>query len=113
MEISFKNRRLERNFSSTERLRRAYGERAEALSRRIGVLKYAATLAMVPVTRPERLHQLEGRRRGQFTVDIVHPYRLIFEPNHNPIPRKCDGGIDLTQVISITIIEVVDYHRMR
>ena len=110
MEILFKNRKLERNFSSINRLRRAYGERAEVLSIRIGVLRSAQTLAIVPATRPERLHQLEGRRRGQFAVDIVYPHRLVFVPNNDPIPRKCDGGIDLTQVTSITIIDVVDYH---
>ena len=31
-------------------------------------------------------------------------------PNHEPVPRKDDGGIDLDKLTSIIIIEVVDYH---
>ena len=49
-------------------------------------------------------------RDEQYAVDLVHPKRLIFEVNHDPIPRNEDGGIDLTKVTAITIVEVVDYH---
>jgi len=77
---------------------------------RLAVLKNARTLSFVPTSRPDRLHQLIGDRRGQFAVDLVHPRRLIFAPNHNPIPRNEDGGIDRDRVTAITIIEVVDYH---
>ena len=59
---------------------------------------------------PTRLHQLKGNRDEQFAVDLVHPYRLVFEPNHDPLPRKVDGGINLEQVTAIKIMEVVDYH---
>ena len=77
---------------------------------RIGVLRNASTLSKVPTTRPERRHQLKGDRKEQFAVDLVHPFRLVFEPNHVPLPRKQDGGIDLEQVTAIKILEVVDYH---
>ena len=59
---------------------------------------------------PARMHQLKGNRDEQFAVDLVHPYRLVFEPNHDPLPRKKDGGINLEQVTAIKIMEVVDYH---
>lgn len=36
--------------------------------------------------------------------------RLIFIPDHDPVPRKDDGGIDLAQVTKITILEITDYH---
>ena len=110
MEISFRTRKLQGDFTSISRLRRTYGNRADALAIRIAVLKKAHNLSMVPATRPERRHQLEGKRHGQYAVDIAHPYRLVFQPNHNPIPLTADGGIDLTKVTSITIIEVIDYH---
>ena len=45
-----------------------------------------------------------------FAIDLVHPFRLVFEPNHDPLPRRKDGGIDLEQVTAIKILEVVDYH---
>ena len=78
--------------------------------KRLAVLKAARTLALVPTTPPDRRHQLHGDRDEQFAVNLVHPHRLIFKPNHEPLPRKDDGGIDTGQVTAITIIEVVDYH---
>ena len=76
----------------------------------LAVLGNASTLSAVPATRPECLHMLSGDRRGQYAIDLVHPFRLIFEPNHNPVPIRGDGGVDTDQVTSVTILEVVDYH---
>ncbi len=59
---------------------------------------------------PVRRHQLTGGQKGQFAIDLVQPYRLIFKPDHEPVPRKDDGGIDLNQVTAIKIIDVKDYH---
>ena len=77
---------------------------------RLAVLRNARNLYQVPVTPPDRFHLLRGDRTGQYAVDLVHPYRLIFEPNHDPIPRLAAGGVNLGQVTAITILEVVDYH---
>ncbi|MBA2678519.1 MAG: ImmA/IrrE family metallo-endopeptidase [Ktedonobacteraceae bacterium] len=51
-----------------------------------------------------RCHELVGDRKGTLAVDLGHPYRLIFEPNHIPIPRKVDGGLDWTIVTAIRIL---------
>ena len=111
MNIDFARQKLEKTFNSQTALNRTFGDRmARTVAMRMAVLRNARTLSMVPVTRPERRHQLEGARAGQYAVDLVHPKRLVFEPNHNPMPRKEDGGIDTDQVTSITIIEVIDYH---
>ena len=42
--------------------------------------------------------------------EASHPHRLVFEPNHRPLPRKDGGGIDTEQVTAITILDVIDYH---
>ena len=83
---------------------------ARTIMTRLAVLKNARTLSLVPTSRPDRLHQLVGNRSGQFAVDLVHPYRLIFVPNHDPVPLKEDGGIDRDKITAITVTEVVDYH---
>lgn len=83
---------------------------AQTIRARLGVLKNARTLADAPKTKPDRLHQLKGDRADQFAVDLVHPKRLVFEPNHDPVPRTADGGIDLERVTAITVLDVVDYH---
>ena len=53
---------------------------------------------------------LKGDRKGTFAVLLQNPLRLIFEPDHEPVPVKEDGGIDLTAVTAITILEITDYH---
>lgn len=112
MEISFRNQGLAKLFGSEGELRRTYGDRQKrTIMARIGVLAAVETLAMVPHTPPQRLHQLAGGRQNQFAVNLIHPYRLVFEPDHVPIPLKEDGGIDLLRVTAITILEVVDYHQ--
>ena len=111
MDIAFRTRRLERVFNSYDALVREYGDRmARTIAVRLAVLKNAHTLDMVPTTPPDRRHLLSGRRSGQYAVDLVNPYRLIFVPNHNPVPRTRDGGIDVDQVTAITVLEVTDYH---
>lgn len=73
-------------------------------------LRAADTLADIGTLPPARCHQLSGDRAGQFAVDVQHPFRLIFESAHDPVPRKEDGGIDLTRVTAVRILEVTDYH---
>jgi proteic killer suppression protein len=43
-------------------------------------------------------------------VYLDGPWRLIFEPANDPVPKKPDGGLDWTQVTVIRILEVRDYH---
>lgn len=90
---------------------RTYGPRmSKTIMKRIAVLKGASKLSLVPITKPPRCHQLTEDRDEQFAVDLEHPKRLVFCPNHDPIPRNEDGGIDKDQVTAIEILEVIDYH---
>lgn len=111
MDIAFRTRKLEKTLNSERELRKQYGKHmAEQLKARLAVLKNARTLADVPSSRPDRRHPLRGEREGQHAVDLVHPRRLVFAPNHEPVPKRSDGGIALNRITAITIIEVVDYH---
>ena len=39
------------------------------------------------------------------------PHRLVFQSNHDPVPRLANGGIDIGHVTAIIIIiEVIDHH---
>ena len=77
---------------------------------RLAVLKNSRSLSQAPTTPLDRRHMLTGDQREQYAVDLVHPHRLVFVPDHDPVPRREDGGIDLDEVRAVTIIEVVDYH---
>ncbi len=83
---------------------------ARVITLRMAVLRAARNLALVPITPPDRRHQLVGDRNEQFAVDLVHPRRLVFAADHQPVPRRDDGGIDTEQVTAIRILDVVDYH---
>ena len=72
-------------------------------------LKAADTLAVMRHL-PGYCHELKGDRAGQFSLKLDGPYRLVFVPNHDPIPRKEDGGLDWTAVTAVCIIAVEDYH---
>ena len=74
------------------------------------MLRGAACLAQVPTQKPDRRHELTGDRKGEFAVDLRHPFRLLFRPNHDPVPLKEDGGFDLSRITAITILGVEDYH---
>ena len=111
MEIDFRTRKLEKAFNTAVALQKTYGARmARVIMMRMAVLRGARNLGLVPTTPPDRRHQLSADRDEQFAVDLVHPYRLVFAANHEPVPRRDDGGIDAEQVTAITILEVVDYH---
>jgi proteic killer suppression protein len=52
----------------------------------------------------------QGKRKGQLSVDLDHPYRLIFVVNHDPVPVLPDGGLDWSKVTAIKILGVEDTH---
>ncbi len=48
--------------------------------------------------------------RAKFALYLWDPYRLVFVPDHDPIPRLEDGGVDRSLITRIVIMEVVEYH---
>jgi len=110
MDISFKTNKLAKQMHDDAALKRHFGDRAKPLKLRLRVLAVAPTLAAVPVTPPDRCHQMSGDRAGQVAVMLTGNWRLIFEPNHDPVPCLPDGGLELAAVTAIRILEVVDYH---
>ena len=111
MDISLKTRRLQKIFNSDKELQKSYGTpMARKIQRRMAVLKNAPNLSCVPTTPSMRLHQLTGDRELQFAIDLAQPHRLVFAPNHEPMPTREDGGLDRSRITAIVILEIVDYH---
>src|SRR5258707_14688696 len=110
MDFSFATRKLERELADERAMKRAYGERTRALQNRLSVLAVAQKLSDVPKGPPDWLEQLTGDRDEQFSVVLTKNWRLIFEIDHNPIPRRDDGGIDLYRVTAGRFIVCGDYH---
>lgn len=105
MDILFDTPKLQRIMESRELIRRHHGDLARKLEHRLSVLRASPTLADVPTRRPDRCHPLDDDRAGQFAVDLIQPFRLVFVPVP---PRK--GRFSRSLVTTICILEVVDYH---
>lgn len=101
---------MEKACSDDRRGGRQWGaDRWPVLRRRLAALVAAPTLEDMSGV-PGNCHQLHGDRVGQFAVSLWGQYRLIFETDHDPVPRLNDGGIDRKNVTRIVIKEVTDYH---
>lgn len=113
MNISFRNRSLEKLVNSQKALTRKFGDKvSKGIMMRMGLLRAVLNLSQVPHVPPERCHELKSPRKGQFAVypSKKSGVRLIFKPAHNPVPLKDDRGIDLIQITDIVIWEVKNYH---
>lgn len=112
MEILFRTRSLQKVLNSEAELVRERGvENGRLIMLRLSVLAAANSLADVPRERPTRCHQLEGKKKGQFAVDLKHPFRLVFVPATEPLPLREDGGLDLARITSVCILGIEDYHK--
>ena len=110
MDILFANPADAVDWNSSERLARRFSaQRAKLLRRRLDDLRAAPSLLVMRAL-PGRCHELKGDRKGQLSIDLEGPYRLIFKPAHNPPPAKPDGGLDWAQVTAIVIIEIGNTH---
>jgi plasmid maintenance system killer protein len=110
LDIQFKTEKLAKECNSTKLLIRAHGEaRAKLVRRRLDALRAANVLEDLRNT-PGRLHELRGDRKGQFSLDLDGPYRLLFTANHDPTPARPDGGIDWTRISAVMILGVEDTH---
>ncbi len=111
MHISFKTRKLQKICSEHAESRRLLGTKCgRKLQQRMMELKAARNLTDISRLPPARCHALTGDRAGQFSVDLEHPYRLLFVVADNPCPEQKSGGVDWDGVREIEIIEIADTH---
>src|SRR6185436_5690046 len=83
MEVRIKDKRLREALEDESTLKRKYGaEMAKKIRLRMDALVAAESLEVFwpPKSGPERCHQLTGDLDDKFSVDLRHPYRLIFQP---------------------------------
>lgn len=110
MDIAFKSRKLEKTFNSDRDLQKEFGRScAKKIRARFDDLFAAATLEVMR-SLPGRCHELKGDRKGQLSLDLEHPLRLLFEPTGDGVQKKEDGGLDWTSVRAIEILGVEDTH---
>ncbi|MDO8446611.1 MAG: type II toxin-antitoxin system RelE/ParE family toxin [Deltaproteobacteria bacterium] len=111
MDIIFKTSKLQKICNDQKLLTRTHGtRRAELMRRRLDDLRAATCLEEMRHLKQTRCHELHGNKAGQLSVDLDHPYRLIFQTANNPVPQRVDGGLDWAKVTAVMIIGVEDTH---
>lgn len=98
LKINYRSNSLERVCTDFSIAQRKYGERmARLINQRIDELQAADSIDMLIKYSIGKCHPLEGDRKGEYAINLVHPYRLIFEQSR-------------TNANTIRIISIEDYH---
>ena len=98
MDITYKDKKIKKICTDATVASRKYGiENAEKIQQRISEIAAADTVEFMIRFKIGRCHPLVQNRKGQYAVDLVHPYRLVFEKKGEEI-----------QIVNI--LEIVDYH---
>ena len=98
MEITYKTRAIKKICTIANEAAKEYGiEMAKKIHQRIDEINASDTVEDMVRFHIGRCHPLKGNRKNQFAVDLVQPYRLVFEKIRNEI-----------QVVKI--IEIINYH---
>ncbi len=98
MQIEYKNSKIEKVCTNVYEAEKRHGkDMAEKIRMRMRQIGAAESVEQMVQWHIGRCHQLKGQRQSQYAVDLVHPYRLVFEKKG-----------ELVQIALIA--EIVDYH---
>lgn len=110
MNITFKKKKLEKICNSRKLAQKEFGKiMGDRLMQRLEELSSCESLEIMKYLPQARCHELIQDRKGQLSVDLEHPYRLIFIPEPS-FSYLSDGGLDWSSVKKIKIISVEDTH---
>ena len=110
MDVTFSSKKLQKVCNSAKKLRGDYGDRmASKIQTRLLDLSAVDSLDVMR-SLPGRCHELTANLSGHLAVDLVQPMRLIFRPDHDPVPRRDDGSLIWEDVTKITVVKIDNYH---
>ena len=102
MKISYRNDKEKLFYEDFKALKATYGKRmAEKIIDRIGDLVAATTPQHLPQS--ASFHEHQGTRKGLYSLNLVHPFRLIVEPT-----CVYESYVHITEVM---IYEVFNPHK--
>lgn len=109
MDIEFKTAKLKKICENYNLARKEWGDqRGRTVIRRINEIKSANCIADLGHTPPTRRHLLEPNNQGKYAVDVIHPFRLVFQAiSTEGVPL---GNLDPSQITRVRILEVENYH---
>lgn len=111
MKVSYKPKKPGKTVKDLVAIKMNYGTHAKKINQRLEEFKAAKNLEDIRKIPNAKCHELTNNRKGELAVSISGNNRIIFIPEHEPIPKKEDGGLDWSQVTQITITAInIDYH---
>ena len=111
MLITYKNSRQEKEFCDLRLLKRRWGDKqGKLIAQRLMEIMAAENLAVLARLPQLRVHELKADRKGQISLDVKHPYRLLIVPDHEEMPLKKDGGLDWPKITRVMVLGVEDTH---
>ena len=101
MLVSFRSDKDKKKYEDQAALSKAHGVlMAKKIIQRISEIQAAPNPQKLPPS--ARFHEHGGNRKGLFSLDLVHPFRLIIRPTN-----KYDSYVEITEV---EIYEIIDPH---
>lgn len=98
MEITYKTKKIEKICTDAKTAEKTYGRNmAEKIQQRIQEIYSADTVETMVKYHIGRCHPLKQNRKGQYAVDLVHPYRMVF--------NVIEDEIQIAK-----ILEIINYH---
>lgn len=109
MNITYSNK-IRKKLSSPSEIKKAFGTMAKKVQNRLDDIIASPNLKVLMQIPSANCHPLSGNKDGEWAVDISANHRMIFEINHDPVPKKDNGEIEIIEVTDVRIIETTDYH---
>jgi proteic killer suppression protein len=110
MDIEYKNKRLKKTVKDPRSIVENYGVRAKKIQQRLKDFEAANNLSVFR-TLPGNCHELHGNRQGEFAIEVSGNFRMTFIPNHDPVIKNDEGGLDWEYIKNIVIYNIAeDYH---
>ena len=99
LQIEYKNKSLKKVCTIANEAEKKHGQQmAKLIHLRIDQIHSFDSVEMLIQFKVGRCHQLTGNRNGQYAMDLVHPFRLIFK-------KRGDEEVQI-----VRIIDIANYH---
>ena len=107
MIIQFKTKKLQKQCENPQEALKVFGlSIGNKLVQRVVELQAAVSLEDIKRIPAARLHRLQGNRRNEYAIDLVHPFRLILRPDLG----EGQSINELSKIHIVQIEKVEDYH---
>jgi plasmid maintenance system killer protein len=110
MNVEFSSNKLRKQLTSAKEIKKTFGVNAKRVQQRMDEIDASPNLAVLKKIPAANCHMLTGNRAGEWGLDISKNHRLIFEIDHDPVPKTGNNEIDAVRVTDIMILGEEDYH---